>query len=51
MTQQIYLDYAATTPLDPRVADCMIECLRPSGAHGNPSSAGHEYGLLARLLV
>jgi cysteine desulfurase len=51
MTQQIYLDYAATTPLDPRVADCMIECLRPSGAHGNPSSAGHEFGLRARQLV
>jgi cysteine desulfurase len=40
----IYLDYAATTPVDPRVADAMIECLRPSGAQGNPSSAGHEFG-------
>lgn len=47
----IYLDYAATTPVDPRVADAMIECLRPSGAQGNPSSAGHEYGRRARGLV
>jgi cysteine desulfurase len=46
----IYLDYAATTPVDPRVADAMIECLRPSGAQGNPSSAGHEYGRRARGL-
>lgn len=51
MTQQIYLDYAATTPVDPRVAECMIECLKPSGAHGNPSSAGHQYGRRARQLV
>lgn len=47
----IYLDYAATTPVDPRVADAMIECLRPTGAQGNPSSAGHEYGRRARGLV
>ena len=46
----IYLDYAATTPVDPRVADAMIECLRPSGAQGNPSSAGHEFGRRARGL-
>ncbi len=47
----IYLDYAASTPVDPRVADAMIECLRPSGAQGNPSSAGHAYGRRARGLV
>jgi cysteine desulfurase len=47
----IYLDYAASTPVDPRVADAMIECLRPSGEQGNPSSAGHEYGRRARALV
>jgi cysteine desulfurase len=50
-TATIYLDYAASTPVDPRVADAMIECLRPSGAQGNPSSAGHEYGRRARGLV
>jgi cysteine desulfurase len=47
----IYLDYAATTPVDPRVADAMIECLRPGGAHGNPSSISHDYGRRARALV
>jgi len=47
----IYLDYAASTPVDPRIADAMIECLRPSGEQGNPSSAGHEYGRRARGLV
>lgn len=38
----IYLDYQATTPLDPRVADAM----KPywSDAFGNPHSAGHRYG-------
>ena len=47
----VYLDYAATTPVDPRVADAMIECLRPEGAHGNPSSMGHDFGRRARALV
>lgn len=47
----IYLDYAATTPVDPRVADAMIECLRPGGPHGNPSSASHEHGRRARAVV
>jgi cysteine desulfurase len=47
----VYLDYAATTPLDPRVAERMIECLQPGGAHGNPSSMTHEYGRKARALV
>jgi cysteine desulfurase len=46
----IYLDYAATTPIDPRVADKMIECLRPTGAHGNPSSLSHDFGRKARAL-
>jgi cysteine desulfurase len=46
----IYLDYAATTPIDPRVAERMIECLQPSGAHGNPSSLSHPFGRTARAL-
>ncbi len=46
----IYLDYAATNPVDPRVAELMIECLRPEGAHGNPSS-GHAFGTRARAMV
>jgi cysteine desulfurase len=47
----IYLDYAATTPVDPRVADAMIACLRADGPHGNPSSMSHEYGRRARACV
>jgi cysteine desulfurase len=47
----VYLDNAATTPVDPRVAEVMIECLRPGGAHGNPSSTGHDFGRRARALI
>ncbi len=47
----IYLDYAATTPIDPRVADAMIECLRENTLQGNPSSMGHDYGRRARACV
>ncbi len=47
----IYLDYAATTPIDPRVADRMCECLGLRGEHGNPSSLGHDYGRRARRSV
>jgi cysteine desulfurase len=41
----IYLDYAATAPLDPRVAERMAECLLADGVFANPSSphaAGRE---------
>src|SRR5690606_41731027 len=47
----IYLDYAATTPIGPRVAEAMIECLREPELQGNPSSMGHEYGRRARARV
>jgi cysteine desulfurase len=40
----VYLDYAATTPVDPEVAARMAECLGPEGIFGNPGSAGHGYG-------
>lgn len=46
----IYLDYAATTPVDPRVAEKMLECLTPAGRFGNPASQ-HGYGLEARDMV
>ncbi len=45
-----YLDYAATTPVDARVAAAMSECLTLEGVFGNPSSA-HHYGRQARSLV
>lgn len=50
MPDPIYLDYAATTPVDPRVAQRMMECLLPTGMHGNPSS-GHSFGHAARALI
>jgi cysteine desulfurase len=34
----IYLDYAATTPVDPRVAAAMCQCLTREGVYANPSS-------------
>jgi cysteine desulfurase len=42
----VYLDYAATTPVDPAVAAVMNACLTGSGTFGNPSSA-HAYGAAA----
>lgn len=46
----IYLDYAATTPVDPRVTAAMNECLGLQGDFGNPSS-GHAYGRSAARRV
>ena len=45
----IYLDYAASTPVDPRVVAAMAECL--GGTPGNPASATHAPGLAAADLV
>lgn len=39
----VYLDNAATTAVDPRVAAAMAECLTADGAYGNPSSS-HAFG-------
>jgi len=50
-TASLYFDYAATTPIDPRVAQRMCECLGADGAHGNPSSMSHAPGREARALV
>ncbi|NPV04348.1 MAG: cysteine desulfurase [Syntrophaceae bacterium] len=44
----IYLDYNATTPIDPEVAAAMLPCIREH--FGNPSSA-HVYGVEARRIV
>ncbi len=46
----IYLDYAATAPLDPRVADAMCDCLRDPALQGNPASA-HAPGRAAAARV
>ncbi|MDE2109150.1 MAG: aminotransferase class V-fold PLP-dependent enzyme, partial [Gammaproteobacteria bacterium] len=46
----IYLDYAATTPVDPRVAQKMAGCLTCDGVFANPASA-HAPGRKARGAV
>ena len=43
MQHPIYFDYAATTPVDPRVVIAMTQCLGMESAFGNPASA-HFYG-------
>ncbi|MCC7644532.1 MULTISPECIES: IscS subfamily cysteine desulfurase [unclassified Janthinobacterium] len=45
----IYMDYSATTPIDPRVADQMIPYLREQ--FGNPASRSHMYGWAAEKAV
>ena len=47
----IYLDYSATTPVDPRVAKKMSECLTMEGVFGNPASRSHTFGWESEKLV
>ena len=47
----IYLDYAATTPVDPRVAAHMAGFLTADGVFGNPASRSHAYGWAAEEAV
>ncbi|ARB44972.1 IscS subfamily cysteine desulfurase [Alloalcanivorax xenomutans] len=51
MSQAVYLDYAATTPVDPRVVEAMVRFLGPDGTFGNPASRSHLYGWLAEEAV
>jgi cysteine desulfurase len=48
MSRPVYLDHAATTPVDPRVAAAMAQCLTSEGEFGNPASDSHSYGDAAR---
>ncbi len=47
----IYLDYAATTPVDPVVAQAMAGCLGVEGDFGNPASVTHAHGRRAAARI
>lgn len=51
MNKPIYLDYAATTPVDERVADKMSKYLTMDGVFANPASRSHMYGWQAEAAV
>jgi len=51
MRLPIYLDYAATTPVDPRVAELLGRYLTREGVFGNPSSETHIFGRAAAQAV
>ncbi|PLK59295.1 IscS subfamily cysteine desulfurase [Candidatus Palibaumannia cicadellinicola] len=51
MKLPVYLDYAATTPVDQRVVEKMIQYLTIDGIFGNPASRSHRYGWLAEEAV
>ncbi|WP_372861195.1 IscS subfamily cysteine desulfurase [Spongiibacter sp.] len=51
MQLPIYLDYSATTPVDPRVAEKMMACLTTEGVFGNPASRSHLFGWKAEEAV
>lgn len=51
MKLPIYLDYASTAPVDPRVAEKMMQCLTMDGNFGNPASRSHRFGWQAEESV
>ena len=51
MSDLVYLDYAATTPVDPRVADVMQRHLTQDGIFANPASRSHMLGWQAEQAV
>ncbi|GFD77513.1 cysteine desulfurase IscS [Alteromonas sp. KUL156] len=51
LSTPIYLDYAATTPVDPQVAEVMAKCLTLDGNFGNPASRSYRFGWMAEEAV
>ena len=51
MNYPIYMDYAATTPIDGRVAKLMSRYMDIEGVFGNPASRTHEFGWQAEEAV
>ncbi|QIQ20686.1 IscS subfamily cysteine desulfurase [Zophobihabitans entericus] len=51
MKLPIYMDYAATTPMDKRVAEKMMQFMTMDGVFGNPASRSHRFGWLAEEAV
>ncbi|AWB67479.1 IscS subfamily cysteine desulfurase [Saccharobesus litoralis] len=51
MKLPIYFDYSATTPVDPRVAEKMMQFLTMDGQFGNPASRSHRFGWQAEEAV
>ncbi|MCC5880683.1 MAG: IscS subfamily cysteine desulfurase [Idiomarina sp.] len=51
MKSPVYLDYAATTPMDPKVAEKMMRFMTMDGVFGNPASRSHRYGWQAEEAV
>ncbi|MFT6985599.1 MAG: cysteine desulfurase [Psychromonas sp.] len=51
MKLPIYLDYSSTTPVDPRVADKLMQFLTMDGEFGNPASRSHRFGWQAEEAV
>ena len=47
----VYLDYAATTPVDPQVIAVMTQCLGLDGTFGNAASRSHRFGQEAEKAV
>jgi cysteine desulfurase len=51
MKLPIYFDYSATTPVDKRVAEKMMQYMTNEGHFGNPASRSHKFGWQAEEAV